>query len=455
MPQGGLTDDQLAEARALALETLDPVPRRRLSRPRRRRRTPTCCGSWSSRSAAAPTWRRTSRCSKRSSPYAARTAARPAGARPTSRPTSTSACVIIGAGMSGLLAAHRLQQAGVAVRDRREERRRRRHVAREHAIPAAASTTRTTTTATRSRSATTGRCTSRPRTCCSTTSAAAPTRSGCASTSGSAPRCGRRRGRTTTGAGRVRVRTRRRRARRPSRRTRSISAVGQLNRPLFPDIAGRDSFAGPSFHSARWDHDVDLRGQAGRGDRHRRERGAVHPRDRAGASASCSCSSARRRGSARRRDYHDAVAARAALAATRTCRRTASGTASGSSGRWATACSRACASIPTGNRRTRSVERRQRHPAPAAHRVPRRASSPTGPTCSTKVVPHYPPGAKRMLRDNGVWAGALKRDNVQLVTDAIREITPDGRRHRRRRRSTTSTSSSTAPASRRRSSSRR
>jgi 4-hydroxyacetophenone monooxygenase len=42
------------------------------------------------------------------------------------------------------------------------------------------------------------------------------------------------------------------------------------------------------------------------------------------------------------------------------------------------------------------------------------------------VVPTYPPGAKRMLRDNGVWAGALKRDNVRLVTDSIREITPEG-----------------------------
>jgi len=40
-----------------------------------------------------------------------------------------------------------------------------------------------------------------------------------------------------------------------------ISAVGQLNRPHLPDIAGRDAFAGPSFHSARWDHDVDLDGK--------------------------------------------------------------------------------------------------------------------------------------------------------------------------------------------------
>jgi 4-hydroxyacetophenone monooxygenase len=31
-----------------------------------------------------------------------------------------------------------------------------------------------------------------------------------------------------------------------------------------------------------------------------------------------------------------------------------------------------------------------------------------------------------MLRDNGVWAGALTRDNVRLVTDPIREITPAG-----------------------------
>ncbi|MFV2039222.1 MAG: flavin-containing monooxygenase, partial [Acidimicrobiales bacterium] len=29
-----------------------------------------------------------------------------------------------------------------------------------------------------------------------------------------------------------------------------ISAVGQLNRPSYPDIEGRESFAGPSFHSA-------------------------------------------------------------------------------------------------------------------------------------------------------------------------------------------------------------
>jgi cation diffusion facilitator CzcD-associated flavoprotein CzcO len=38
-----------------------------------------------------------------------------------------------------------------------------------------------------------------------------------------------------------------------------ISALGQLDIPQFPAIKGRDSFAGASFHSARWDWDIDLK----------------------------------------------------------------------------------------------------------------------------------------------------------------------------------------------------
>jgi cation diffusion facilitator CzcD-associated flavoprotein CzcO len=34
--------------------------------------------------------------------------------------------------------------------------------------------------------------------------------------------------------------------------------VGALHVPALPDIPGRDTFAGPSFHSARWDHAYDL-----------------------------------------------------------------------------------------------------------------------------------------------------------------------------------------------------
>ncbi len=39
-----------------------------------------------------------------------------------------------------------------------------------------------------------------------------------------------------------------------------VCAVGQLGHPVLPDIPGRDEFAGPSWHSARWNHQVDLAG---------------------------------------------------------------------------------------------------------------------------------------------------------------------------------------------------
>lgn len=40
-----------------------------------------------------------------------------------------------------------------------------------------------------------------------------------------------------------------------------ISGTGQLNRPATPALPGIDTFAGKSFHSARWDHDYDLAGK--------------------------------------------------------------------------------------------------------------------------------------------------------------------------------------------------
>jgi len=40
-----------------------------------------------------------------------------------------------------------------------------------------------------------------------------------------------------------------------------VAALGQLNRPSWPDIPGRDAFKGASMHSARWDHSVDYAGK--------------------------------------------------------------------------------------------------------------------------------------------------------------------------------------------------
>ncbi|MBA53240.1 MAG: alpha/beta hydrolase [Pseudomonadales bacterium] len=40
-----------------------------------------------------------------------------------------------------------------------------------------------------------------------------------------------------------------------------ITATGQLSRPALPNIAGIDNFKGERFHSARWNHEVDLQGK--------------------------------------------------------------------------------------------------------------------------------------------------------------------------------------------------
>jgi len=37
-----------------------------------------------------------------------------------------------------------------------------------------------------------------------------------------------------------------------------VSAIGQLHHPSVPNFNGKEDFAGPSFHSAEWDHSVDM-----------------------------------------------------------------------------------------------------------------------------------------------------------------------------------------------------
>lgn len=40
-----------------------------------------------------------------------------------------------------------------------------------------------------------------------------------------------------------------------------VPATGALSHPLYPEIKGIDSFAGPALHAARWDHSVELTGK--------------------------------------------------------------------------------------------------------------------------------------------------------------------------------------------------
>jgi cation diffusion facilitator CzcD-associated flavoprotein CzcO len=40
-----------------------------------------------------------------------------------------------------------------------------------------------------------------------------------------------------------------------------VCATGQLSRPKIPDVPGRDQFRGSQFHSAEWDHEVEIAGK--------------------------------------------------------------------------------------------------------------------------------------------------------------------------------------------------
>jgi 4-hydroxyacetophenone monooxygenase len=202
-----------------------------------------------------------------------------------------------------------------------------------------------------------------------------------------------------------------------------VSAVGQLNRPHFPEIPGLDSFAGVSFHSAQWDHDAPIDGAR------------VAVIGTGASSVQFTPEIAPRAGElflfqrtppwmGPTPDYHEAVA---------------------DGQRWL------YAHVPSYSEWNRFwlFWRMGDGSLPGVRVDPEWDTS--GGTISAlndlmrsflgsylehefadrpdlvpHVVPTYPPGAKRLLRDNGVWAGALKRDNVTLVTDEIREVTPTG-----------------------------
>ena len=202
-----------------------------------------------------------------------------------------------------------------------------------------------------------------------------------------------------------------------------ISAVGQLNRPSFPDIEGRETFAGPSFHSARWDAAVDLAGK----------RVAVVGTGASAAQFIPEIAPVVGELLVFQRtpawfgptpDYHEPVAPGL---------------------QW---LYRHVPSYSEWNRFL--IFWKMGDGAIANVRVDPEWQGDGGSVSAMnefvramlteylkaefadradlleKVVPTYPPGAKRMIRDNGVWAATLKRDNVRLVTDPIAEITPRG-----------------------------
>jgi 4-hydroxyacetophenone monooxygenase len=202
-----------------------------------------------------------------------------------------------------------------------------------------------------------------------------------------------------------------------------ISAVGQLNRPHIPDIPGQEGFAGPAFHSARWDHSVDLTGK----------RVAM-----IGAGAS---------------GFQIAPAIAGDVEHLTVFQRTAQWmfpnpnyhATVGPGGRWA------LRHLPFYGRWYRflilwpgcdkGLEAARVDPDyPDQQRAVSEMNELTrqmftdwivsqvgdDPDLIAKVVPDYPATGKRTLQDNGSWLKALTRDNVDLVRTGIDHIDADG-----------------------------
>ncbi len=203
-----------------------------------------------------------------------------------------------------------------------------------------------------------------------------------------------------------------------------ISAVGQLNRPNLPDFDGLDDYAGPTFHSARWDHDVDLAGK----------RVAV-----VGTGASAAqfvpiiAESVAELVVFQRtpnwffpvEDYHADIAPglRWLFAHVPHYR---SWYRFWQFWRGAESVLPACEVDPEWDGdRTRAVSALNDEMR-AMLTMYLEFQYESDPELAAKTVPTYPVASKRVLVDNGSWAGALLRDNVQLVAEGIDRFTPTG-----------------------------
>jgi len=202
-----------------------------------------------------------------------------------------------------------------------------------------------------------------------------------------------------------------------------ISAVGQLNRPQLPNIEGRDSFAGPAFHSARWDHSVDLSGK----------RIAV---------IGTGCSAAQFAPIIAEQAVHLEIFQRTP--------------------NWMFPVPHYKHEVPQGFQyllqhvpyyrqwyrfwlfwKSAELLRPMAEVDPDWPDKSRSVSAANDmlrqmltdamipqyedrPDLLEKVIPQYPPAAKRIIVDDGSWAAMLHRDNVTLTTTPIERIVPEG-----------------------------
>jgi cation diffusion facilitator CzcD-associated flavoprotein CzcO len=185
-----------------------------------------------------------------------------------------------------------------------------------------------------------------------------------------------------------------------------VNAAGPLSEPALPDIPGLDTFSGTVFHSARWNHDHDLTGrrvavigtgasaaqfvpaiapQVGRLDLYQRTPAWVIPRKDRSLSPST------------RRLYR---------------------------------------SVPGAQRMARYGVYLMREAVHLNFRTPRSArfveklarkhlaSQVADPALRAKLTPDYAVGCKRLIVSDD-YLPALTRENVEVITEGIREVRPD------------------------------
>jgi 4-hydroxyacetophenone monooxygenase len=210
-----------------------------------------------------------------------------------------------------------------------------------------------------------------------------------------------------------------------------VPAVGQLNRPAIPDVPGLADFKGPVFHTAAWDHGVDLSGkrvalfgtgassmQVGPSIVDRVGRLLVFQRSRHWALAHPL--------------YHVEVNAGMKWALEHVpylarWHRFLLFWASGD-------VLHAMLEVDP-DWKTPDISLNAENHAFRQRLLTHLEAELAGrPDLLEKVIPNYPPYGKRMLRDNG-WFKMLKRDHVDLVTDGVERVEADaivdrtGRRH--------------------------
>lgn len=202
-----------------------------------------------------------------------------------------------------------------------------------------------------------------------------------------------------------------------------VFAVGQLNRPMIPAIPGIETFKGPAFHSAQWDHSIDWSGK----------RVAVIG---TGASATqfiphLARTAADLKVFARTTnwllptpDLHEKIS---------------------DSCKWLLAHMphyslwyRAAMAMPQSvgfledvmvdvdyppTEVAVSARNDQLRRDISAWMEPQFADR---PDLRDVLIPDSPVGGKRIVRDNGTWISTLKRDNVSIIRQPIEAITPQG-----------------------------